>query len=73
MGTYTFADGGKYSGMFNSENQFDGTGRYFFKDEAYYGGEWNNGKYHGRGYYHDKDLVQQIGEWAKGKLIRNLK
>ena len=73
MGTYTFADGGKYSGMFNRDNQFHGMGRYFFADDAYYGGEWNNGKYEGRGYYHDKDLVQQIGEWAKGTLIRNLK
>ena len=73
MGTYTFADGGKYSGMFNSDNQFHGMGRYFFVDDAYYGGNWNNGKYHGRGYYHNQDLEQQIGEWSNGSLTKNLK
>jgi len=73
LGTYTFSNGGKYSGMFNSENQFHGMGRYFFGDDAYYGGEWRNGKYHGRGYYHNEDLVQQIGEWSNGTLIRSMK
>lgn len=73
MGTYTFASGDKYSGMFNSNNQFHGTGRFFFKSGAYYGGEWNNGKYSGLGYYHDQDLVQQIGEWSNGNLVRSMK
>jgi hypothetical protein len=73
MGTYKFADGGKYSGMFNSDNQFHGTGRYFFKDDAYYGGNWKNGKYHGRGYYHNENLVQQIGEWSNGTLVKSMK
>ncbi|MEM7187373.1 MAG: hypothetical protein AAF466_12005 [Bacteroidota bacterium] len=72
MGTYTFADGGKYTGMFNSNNQFHGMGRYFFTDNAYYGGQWVNGKYHGLGYYHDKDLNQQIGEWSNGSLVRQM-
>ncbi|MEM7087589.1 MAG: hypothetical protein AAF489_15490 [Bacteroidota bacterium] len=73
MGTYTFANGSKYSGMFNSDNQFHGMGRFFFEDNAYYGGQWRNGKYNGRGYYHNKDLEQQIGEWSNGKLVKSLK
>lgn len=73
MGTYTFANGGKYSGMFNKDNQFHGTGRYFFPDDAYYGGQWRDGKYHGLGYYHNKDLEQQIGEWSNGTLVRSMK
>lgn len=73
MGTYTFASGDKYSGMFNSSNQFDGMGRFFFQDGAYYGGMWKNGQYHGTGYYHNKDLVSQIGEWANGSLVRSMK
>ncbi|NNM23353.1 MAG: hypothetical protein HKO54_07350 [Flavobacteriaceae bacterium] len=73
MGTYNFKDGGKYSGMFNSNSQFHGTGRYFFADKAYYGGEWNNGKYHGRGYYHNASLEQQVGEWSNGTLTKRMK
>ena len=72
MGTYTFANGSKYSGMFNSASQFHGTGRFFFTDDAYFGGQWLNGKYNGRGYYHDKDLVQKIGEWTNGELTRSM-
>ncbi len=48
------------------------TGRFFFKEGGYYGGEWKNGKYHGKGYYHDKDLVQSIGEWSDGVLVKKL-
>ncbi|PKA82414.1 hypothetical protein ATE92_0543 [Ulvibacter sp. MAR_2010_11] len=73
MGTYTFANGDKYSGMFNKENQFNGIGRYFYEDGGYYGGEWTNGKFNGRGYYHNKDLVQQIGEWSSGTLHKKFK
>ncbi|TDI71895.1 MAG: hypothetical protein E2O83_03250 [Bacteroidetes bacterium] len=73
MGTYKFSGGGKYSGMFNSDNEFHGMGRYFFEDEAYYGGDWKNGKYHGRGYYHNENLVKQIGEWSNGTLVRSMK
>ena len=73
MGTYTFAGGGKYSGMFNSDNQFHGTGRYFYADGAYYGGQWNNGEMQGRGYYHNKDLDQQIGVWDNSVLIKSMK
>ncbi|MEZ4858556.1 MAG: hypothetical protein R2781_07070 [Flavobacteriaceae bacterium] len=73
MGTYSFASGDKYSGMFNNDNQFHGMGRFFFADNAYYGGQWMNGQYHGKGYYHDKDLVQKIGEWSNGTLTKNLK
>lgn len=73
MGTYTFASGDKYSGQFNSANQFHGMGRFFFKDGAYYGGNWSNGKYDGRGYYHDQDLNQQIGVWSKGSLVDKMR
>jgi hypothetical protein len=72
MGTYTFASGDKYSGMFNSQNQFHGMGRYFFKDKAYYGGEWINGAYHGRGYYHNSNLEKKIGEWSNGLLVKKM-
>lgn len=73
MGTYNFANGSKYSGMFNSDSQFHGMGRFFFADNAYYGGQWRNGKYNGRGYYHDKELKQQIGEWSNGQLVKSMK
>ncbi len=72
MGTYSFASGDKYSGMFNSDNQFHGMGRFFFADDAYYGGEWRNGKYDGRGYYHNSSLEQKIGEWSNGTLIKKM-
>ena len=71
MGTYTFANGDKYSGQFNSSNQYHGMGRFFFKDGAYYGGEWKNGKYHGRGYYQSKNYEKQIGEWFEGNLAKS--
>ncbi|MEZ4795126.1 MAG: hypothetical protein R2773_06580 [Flavobacteriaceae bacterium] len=70
MGTYTFASGDKYEGFFNSANQFDGGGRFFFKDNSYYGGQWRNGKQEGRGYYHDSSYNRQIGEWSNGVLIK---
>ena len=72
MGTYNFSNGGKYSGMFNSDNQFHGMGRYFFADDAYYGGQWRNGKYNGRGYYHNSDLEQKIGNWSNGEFVKSL-
>lgn len=72
MGTYNFASGSKYEGMFNSNNQFHGEGRFWFPDDAYYGGQWQNGQYHGRGYYHDKDAVTTIGEWSNGNFVRKL-
>ncbi|QNJ96987.1 MORN repeat-containing protein [Constantimarinum furrinae] len=73
LGTYTFADGNKYSGMFNSSGQYHGTGRFFFADGSYYGGEWKNGKQHGKGYFHDKDINQKIGIWENGVLITPMK
>ncbi|RDK89237.1 MORN repeat-containing protein [Marinirhabdus gelatinilytica] len=72
MGTYTFASGDKYSGTFNNNNQFDGFGRYFYKDGGYYGGEWKNGNYEGKGYYHNKDYERQIGIWRNSSLVNNL-
>ncbi len=72
MGIYKFASGDKYEGMFNNSNQFHGEGRFFFADGAYYGGQWNNGKYEGRGYYHDKNYSQKIGEWRNGNFSRAL-
>lgn len=72
MGTYLFASGDKYEGKFNSNNQFHGEGRFFFEDGAYYGGEWNSGKYSGRGYYHDSSYTQKIGEWRNGEFIKSL-
>ena len=73
MGTYAFASGDKYSGMFNSNNEFDGMGRFFFESGEYYGGYWKNGKYEGRGYYHDQDYKQQIGVWSNGSLVTSMK
>ena len=73
MGTYNFASGERYTGTFNESNQFHGTGRYFFNDNSYYGGEWKNGKYDGKGYFHDKDINQKIGIWSKGTLIKSYK
>ena len=70
MGTYTFASGDKYEGMFNSNNQFHGEGRFFFNDNAYYGGQWSNGQQHGRGYYHDSSYKSKIGEWSNGQLVK---
>jgi len=72
LGTYTFANGDKYSGTFNKENQFDGFGRYFYENGGYYGGEWLNGNYEGKGYYHDKDYKRQIGMWKNRSLVKSL-
>lgn len=72
LGTYTFANGDKYSGTFNSENQFDGFGRYFYEGGGYYGGEWKNGKYNGKGYYHSKDYEKQVGIWKDQTLVKNM-
>ena len=72
MGTYTFASGDKYEGKFNSNNEFHGQGRFFFKDGSYYGGEWRNGQQQGRGYFHDSSYDRKIGDWSGGKLIRSI-
>jgi len=73
MGSYSFNGGGRYTGKFDSDGNFDGIGRYFFEDGAYYGGQWKNGTYNGRGYYHDSEKVSQIGEWRDGTLINSYK
>ena len=72
LGTYNFSNGDKYSGTFNTENQFHGFGRYFFEGGGYYGGEWVNGMYEGKGYYHDKDYKKQVGIWKDGSLVKSL-
>ncbi|MAO07621.1 MAG: hypothetical protein CL596_02790 [Alteromonas sp.] len=72
MGTYSFSSGDKYEGMFNTNNQFHGQGRFFFKDNSYYGGEWQNGVQEGLGYFHDSGgLNKKIGQWSNGKLIKS--
>lgn len=71
LGTYTFADGNKYSGMFNEAGQYHGTGRFFFSDGSYYGGEWKNGKYEGVGYFHDAEKKRRMGEWSEGVLVKS--
>jgi hypothetical protein len=73
MGTYNFKNGDQYTGTFNNDNQFHGSGRYFYKDGGYYGGEWVNGTMQGRGYYHNSSFEQQIGEWSNGSLVKSLK
>jgi len=70
MGTYLFTDGSKYEGMFNTDNQFHGEGRFWFPDGAYYGGQWTRGQYNGRGYYQDKDKNSKIGQWSNGTFVR---
>jgi len=73
MGTYSFENGDRYTGTFNDDNQFHGTGRYFYKDGGYYGGEWSKGNMQGKGYYHNSDLEKQIGEWSNGSLVKSFK
>ncbi|MEP2935918.1 MAG: hypothetical protein ABJM06_14095 [Gilvibacter sp.] len=72
IGTYSFADGSKYSGQFNTQGQFDGMGRFWFANDDYYGGEWSNGKYHGRGYYSfAASGEKQIGRFVNGVFQDN--
>ncbi|MEH6535402.1 MAG: hypothetical protein V7719_03340 [Psychroserpens sp.] len=70
LGTYSFANGNKYSGMFNS-NQYNGMGRFFFSDGSYYGGEWKNGSYNGKGYFTDGNGSIKIGLWENGVLVKS--
>lgn len=72
MGTYEFSSGGKYEGMFNTNNQFHGQGRFFFEDGGYYAGEWNLGKYNGLGYFLDKDSNEKMGKWREGVLQKSM-
>ena len=47
-GTYTYADGGSYSGDWERDKiQGEGTAKY--SDDNVYTGSWTNGKIHGRG------------------------
>ena len=73
QGSYMYANGDRYVGMFNEDEQFHGMGRFFFKSGEYYGGEWQNGKYHGRGYYEDADQNPKLGEWTEGVLTKAYK
>ncbi len=73
QGTYTFSSGSKYSGEFNGNNQMHGMGRYWATDGSYYGGDWENGKFHGRGYYDNKASgKKEIGIWRSGSLTQSL-
>lgn len=72
IGTYSFADGSKYSGEFNSQGQFHGMGRFWFANDDYYGGQWANGKYDGRGYYSFAETGEkQIGRFVNGQFQGN--
>jgi hypothetical protein len=50
VGTFTFADGGKYSGRFVQDN-IQGQGKYNYSDGRVYEGEWRGNKKHGYGDY----------------------
>jgi len=70
FGDYKSSNGDKYMGEFNSDNQFEGMGRYFYKSGSYYGGEWKNGKRNGKGFFINVEKEKIIGEWSDGKLIK---
>lgn len=73
MGTYSFASGAKYSGQFNSSGQFAGMGRFWSAEGDYYGGQWDNGKYHGRGYFSEKESgTTKIGRFENGVFKEDL-
>ena len=48
QGTYTFADGGKYVGMFR-DNEKNGQGTYTYPNGDKYVGEFKDGKFNGQG------------------------
>lgn len=67
VGTYSFASGAKYSGEFGPQGRFAGMGRFWFPNGDYYGGSWDQGKFHGRGYYSIKETGEtQIGRFNNG-------
>ena len=69
-GDYKSSTGDKYTGEFNSDNQFERFGRYFYKSGSYYGGEWKNGERNGKGYYLNENKEEFIGEWLNNEIIK---
>ena len=65
-GTYTWADGRKYSGEWKDYMKH-GQGTFTYASGDKYVGEWENEKYHGQGTYTFSDGSIYSGEWKDGK------
>lgn len=71
-GTYTFANGNKYSGEFK-DDKYHGKGTYTFADGDRYVGEWRDDLRNGDGieYRLDRAIIS-AGQWKDGALVRSL-
>ena len=61
-GTYYYANGDKYEGMFEN-NQRHGKGTYYYANGDKYVGMWKNGKAHGKGTFYWADGEKYVGMW----------
>lgn len=66
IGSFTFADGGKYTGRFVQDN-ISGQGKYIYPDGRVYEGEWKNNKKHGVGIYQLDGGITYKGGFMNGK------
>jgi hypothetical protein len=66
IGSFTFTDGGKYTGRFVQDN-ISGQGKYQYPDGRSYEGEWKNNKKHGVGVYHLDNGIVYKGVFINGK------
>lgn len=69
-GTFTFANGEKYTGQFR-DGTFHGTGTYVFKNGDVYEGQWVNGKQEGRGVHTSADGTRVEGTFRDGILVQD--
>ncbi|CAG9312123.1 unnamed protein product [Blepharisma stoltei] len=73
FGVSFFENGEKYVGYFTSGDKENTLGLYFWNNDKWYFGNWNNGYAHGNGFYYNKNETYQ-GEikWneIKGKAQR---
>lgn len=65
VGTYTFTDGGKYSGEWKDSVQ-SGAGVAEYPNGVNYTGEWLNGRYHGSGTLEYRNKTKYEGTWKNG-------
>jgi hypothetical protein len=67
LATYTYADGGKYSGEFK-DGKKDGRGSLLYANGNRYGGEWKDDKRSGKGTLFLPDGSKISGDWESDQL-----
>lgn len=66
IGSFTFIDGGKYTGRF-VQDTISGQGKYQYPDGRCYEGEWKDNKKHGVGVYDLGNGMTYQGVFINGK------